>query len=118
MHTMARNWHRLLAGGVLSAFATSPLLAQEAAAEAPKIDPGHTAWMLVSCALVLLMTPGLALFYGGLVRSKNVLSTMMHSMFCMGLVTVQWVVVGYSISFGDNVGGDSATRGNTSCSEI
>lgn len=105
MQTMARNWHWLLAGGVLSAFAASPLLAQEAAAEAPKIDSGHTAWMLVSCALVLLMTPGLALFYGGLVRSKNVLSTMMHSMFCMGLVTVQWVVVGYSISFGEDMAG-------------
>ena len=69
------------------------------------IDSGNTAWMLVSCALVLLMTPGLALFYGGMVRSKNVLSTLMHSFFAMGLMTIQWVVVGYSLAFGEDIGG-------------
>ncbi len=72
------------------------------AASAPKIDPGHTAWMLTSTALVLLMTPGLALFYGGMVRTKNVLGTMAHSMFAMALITLQWVVFGYSIAFGDD----------------
>lgn len=72
-----------------------------AAAAAPKLDTGDTAWMLVSTALVLMMTiPGLALFYGGLVRSKNVLSTFMHSLFCAGIVSVLWVVIGYSIAFG------------------
>lgn len=63
------------------------------------IDTGDTAWILTSSALVLLMTPGLALFYGGMVRSKNALSTLMHSFFAMGLMTLQWVVIGYSLAF-------------------
>ncbi|RMF25006.1 MAG: ammonium transporter [Deltaproteobacteria bacterium] len=63
------------------------------------VSAGDTAWVLVSSALVLLMTPGLALFYGGMVRSKNLLATLMHSFFAMGLVTVQWVVIGYSLAF-------------------
>jgi ammonium transporter, Amt family len=63
---------------------------------------GDNAWMLVSAALVLMMTgPGLALFYGGLVRRKNVLSTMMHSFILMAVVTVLWAVIGYSMAFGD-----------------
>ncbi len=65
------------------------------------IDPASTAWILACCALVLFMTPGLALFYAGMVRSKNVLGTMMHSLFCMGLVSIQWVVIGYSLSFSE-----------------
>lgn len=69
------------------------------------IDRADTAWMLVSTALVLLMTPALALFYGGLVRRKNVLSTFMHCFFALGLVTVQWVLVGYSLAFGPTHGG-------------
>ncbi|MEQ1861135.1 MAG: ammonium transporter [Chthoniobacteraceae bacterium] len=74
--------------------------AQDAAA--PKIDTGDNAWMLASTALVLLMTgPGLALFYGGLVRTKNVLSTMMHSFFLMSLVSLLWFVFGYSMAFGE-----------------
>jgi ammonium transporter, Amt family len=88
----------------------APAPAPAAAAEAPKnVDPvlntGNTAWMLVSSALVLLMIPGLALFYGGMVRSKNVLSTMMHSFVAMGIVGVQWAVVGYSLAFGPDAGG-------------
>jgi Amt family ammonium transporter len=68
---------------------------------APHINTGDTAWMLVSTALVLLMTiPGLALFYGGLVRSKNVLSTLMHSLFSAVIVSILWVVIGYSVAFG------------------
>src|SRR5688572_13687186 len=70
-----------------------------------EIDTGDTAWMLISTALVLLMTPALALFYGGLVRSKNVLSTFMHSFFALGLVTLQWVVIGYSLAFAPSMGG-------------
>src|ERR1700693_5764370 len=63
---------------------------------------GDNAWMLTSAALVLLMTgPGLALFYGGLVRRKNVLSTMMHSFILMAVVSIVWAVVGYSIAFGE-----------------
>src|SRR6185295_16203612 len=65
-------------------------------------SPGDNAWLLTSSALVLMMTgPGLALFYGGLVRTKNVLSTFMHSMFLMCLVSILWLVFGYSIAFGD-----------------
>ncbi len=68
------------------------------------INSGDTAWMLVSTALVMLMTPGLALFYGGLVRSKNVLSTTMQSFLCLGIVSMIWVVYGYSLAFGPDVG--------------
>lgn len=67
------------------------------------VDSGATAWMLTSTALVLLMVPGLAMFYGGLVRAKNVLGTMMHTFVAMGIMTLLWVVVGYSMSFGSNV---------------
>jgi Amt family ammonium transporter len=63
------------------------------------LSAGDTAWVLISAALVMLMVPGLALFYGGLVRGKNALNTMMMSLVCLGIVTVQWVVVGYSLSF-------------------
>src|SRR6202045_4365696 len=63
---------------------------------------GDNAWMLVSAALVLMMTgPGLALFYGGLVRRKNVLGTMMHSFILMAVITVLWAIVGYSLAFGE-----------------
>ncbi len=68
-------------------------------------DTGDTAWLLVSTALVLLMTPALALFYGGLVRRKNVLSTIMHSMVAIPIVTVVWLVLGYSLAFGPTIGG-------------
>jgi len=73
------------------------------ASEGTPIDTGATSWMLTSTALVLLMVPGLAMFYGGLVRSKNVLGTIMHSFIAMGIISVLWVVVGYSMSFGSNV---------------
>jgi len=65
-----------------------------------KIDTGDTAWLIVSSALVLLMTPALALFYGGMVRRKNVLSTLMHSMAAIPVISVVWVLVGYSLAFG------------------
>ncbi|GAA1279950.1 ammonium transporter [Pseudonocardia aurantiaca] len=68
-------------------------------------NSGDTAWMLVSTALVLLMTPGLAFFYGGMVRSKSVLNMMMMSLSATGLVGVLWVLYGYSMSFGNDVGG-------------
>jgi ammonium transporter, Amt family len=69
------------------------------------IDTGDTAWVLASAALVMFMTPGLALFYGGLVRAKNVLGTIMQSFFALALVTVLWVVVGYTLAFGPDVAG-------------
>ena len=67
----------------------------------PEIDTGDTAWVLISSALVLFMTPGLALFYGGMVRSKNVLAMLMQNFFAMGIVTIFWVLFGYSLAFGD-----------------
>ena len=87
---------------VISIILLSPMLAW---AEEGAIDSGDTAWMLVSCAFVMLMIPGLALFYGGMVRSKNVLSSLMHSFFALGLMTLQWVIIGYSLAFGEDVGG-------------
>jgi len=66
----------------------------------PPISSGDTAWLLVSTCLVMLMTPGLALFYGGMVQGKNVLSTFMHSFIALGLVSVQWALVGYTLAFG------------------
>jgi len=69
------------------------------------LNQADTAWLMVSCALVMLMTPGLALFYGGMVGSKNVLSSFMHSFIALGIITLQWVVIGYSLSFGSDVGG-------------
>lgn len=75
-------------------------------ADAPKIDTGDTAWILVSSALVLMMTvPGLAFFYGGLVRKKNILSVLMQCVILMAIITLQWVLVGYSLSFGPDVKG-------------
>jgi Amt family ammonium transporter len=69
------------------------------------LNQADTAWLMVSCALVMLMTPGLALFYGGMVNSKNVLSSFMHSFIALGIITLQWVVIGYSLSFGADAGG-------------
>jgi Amt family ammonium transporter len=71
-----------------------------AAHAAESADPGDTAWMLISTALVLVMLPGLALFYAGMVRAKNVLSTSMHTFAAMAIIGVQWVVIGYSLAFG------------------
>jgi len=75
------------------------------AADKPVVDSGDTAFVLMSAALVLLMTPGLALFYGGMVRKKNVLSILMQCFAVMALVSVQWVILGYSLSFGNDVHG-------------
>jgi Amt family ammonium transporter len=98
-------WRRMLFGG----FAASALLAGlpgvAAAADGASIDSGDTAWMLIATALVMVMLPGLALFYGGLVRRKNVLSTIMHSFFGLALVSVVWVLIGFSLAFGTDVGG-------------
>ncbi|MFH2092835.1 MAG: ammonium transporter [Pseudomonadota bacterium] len=69
----------------------------------PIIDSGNTSWMLISTALVLLMMPGLAMFYGGLVRTKNVLGTMMHTFVAMAVIGVLWVIFGYSLTFGKSI---------------
>src|SRR5256885_16419101 len=75
---------------------TAPVLA-----DAAVISAGDTAWVLASTALVMVMTVGLAFFYGGVVRPKNALHTMMMSMVALGVISVQWVVVGFSIGFRD-----------------
>jgi Amt family ammonium transporter len=98
--TVTESTSAVASAPAATAEATAPAAA--APAPAPKIDKGDTAWMLTSTALVLFMTiPGLALFYGGMVRKKNVLGTMMHSLTATALVTVIWVVIGYSLAFGN-----------------
>jgi Amt family ammonium transporter len=69
------------------------------------IDSGDTAWMLVASAFVLLMTPGLSFFYGGMINKKNVISTMLQSFIALGVISVLWVVVGFSLAFGESIGG-------------
>ena len=92
-HRMASSFGALIA---------LPAMASPAFAAAAKIDSGDTAWMLTSSALVLLMTiPGLALFYGGMVRKKNVLATLAQSFGATCVITVLWMVIGYSIAFTD-----------------
>jgi ammonium transporter, Amt family len=96
---MEKKWKKSLFLLILLLFSFTGLYASDGKA----IDSGATAWMLTSTALVLLMVPGLAMFYGGLVRSKNVLGTIMHSFVAMGIISVLWVIVGYSMCFGKNV---------------
>jgi Amt family ammonium transporter len=93
----------LAASAMLLAAGALPVLAQDATPpEAPTLDAGNTAWMLTSTALVLMMTiPGLALFYGGMVRKKNVLATAMQSFAICCLMTVLWMIIGYSLAFKD-----------------
>jgi ammonium transporter, Amt family len=96
---------------IAAVFTAGLLFAEEMAvcpaesALAPAIDSGNTAWILMSTALVMMMTaPGLAMFYGGLVRRKNVLSTMIQSFFLLCLISIQWILWGYSLSFGPDIG--------------
>ncbi len=84
---------------------TAEAQADEGADAAAALDSGNTAWMLTSSALVMLMLPGLALFYAGMVRRKNVLSSMIHSFAALGVIGALWAAVGYSIAFGSTVGG-------------
>ena len=69
------------------------------------IDSGDTAWMIVASAFVLLMTPGLSFFYGGMVSKKNIISTMLQSFIALGVISILWVLVGFSLAFGDSIGG-------------
>jgi Amt family ammonium transporter len=98
---MKLKWKKILVILILFSTGITSLFASNGVV----IDTGATAWMLTSTALVLLMIPGLALFYGGLVRSKNVLGTIMHSFVAMGIISILWVTVGYAMSFGKNVFG-------------
>src|SRR5947207_9335079 len=90
---------------LIAALALAAVPGTAAAADGSAINSGDTAWMLVATALVMLMLPGLALFYGGLVRRKNVLSTIMHSFFGLAIVSVVWVFVGFSLAFAPDVTG-------------
>jgi Amt family ammonium transporter len=87
-----------------SMFIAGVAFAAEPATSTPKVDSGDTAWLLISAALVMLMTPGLALFYGGMVRTKNVLGTIMQSFVALGVITIQWAFYGYSLAFGPDMG--------------
>ncbi|MFT3980115.1 MAG: ammonium transporter [Ferruginibacter sp.] len=87
-----------LSGLIFSPSATPPATPYE-------INGADTAWMLTASALVLIMTPGLAFFYGGMVSKKNVISTMLQSYICMAVITIIWVVFGFSLAFGDSIGG-------------
>lgn len=101
MHSTIKRWVTRL--GLLGSALCLPLAAH-AQDPQPAIDTGVTAWMLISTALVLLMVPGLALFYGGLVRTKNVIGTMMHSFAAMAIIGVLWFSVGYAMTFGTTHG--------------
>ena len=97
---MANFFPKALAGLLLG---TSPSVAQ---AQEGVLDSGDTAWMMVSTAFVIMMTaPGLALFYGGLVRRANILSVLMQCLTCMGVLTLVWIVIGYTLAFGPDIGG-------------
>src|SRR3954451_11141965 len=100
---LPKKWSRLLLPFVATvAFAQDDKLAALESAVKSAQSSGDNAWMLVSAALVLMMTgPGLALFYGGLVRRKNVLGTMMQSFILMAVITVLWAMFGYSLAFGE-----------------
>jgi Amt family ammonium transporter len=105
-----RRNRRLLAGAAAGAAVLAPRIAHAQAEAAPAINPADTAWMLVAAALVLLMTPALAFFYGGLVRAKNALNTMMMSVISLGFVGVAWALIGYTLAFspGNNWIGDTS----------
>jgi Amt family ammonium transporter len=108
MERLPRSGARRLTGAlivVLLACTAAPLFAQDTVATSGRISAGDTAWVLLSAALVMLMTPGLAFFYGGLVRRKNMLSVLMQCFIVLCIVSIQWFLVGYSLAFGPDVKG-------------
>ncbi len=103
---MVRRWWMMPGAAVALLLAVAPAYAADPHPHMQRpADSGSTAWMLVASAFVMLMVPGLALFYGGMVRRKNVLATMMHSMVALSIVGVVWIAVGYSLAFGQSHGG-------------
>lgn len=100
------SWWLILALLVIIAFLGVIIPTEIGEQDYSNLVPGDTAWMLTATALVLLMTPGLAFFYGGMAQSRNIISTMLQSFVAMGIVSVLWVVVGFSIAFGESIGGE------------
>lgn len=100
-----QKWSRWGIQCLMTVLAWSLGMSNAFAADAPVVNNGDTAWVLISAALVFLMTPGLAFFYGGLVRRKNMLSVLMQCFTLMALITVQWVLIGYTLAFGPDTHG-------------
>jgi Amt family ammonium transporter len=98
------NWWIFLGFLVVVAFLGLLIPSVSGTVNDPNLNAGDSAWMLTATALVLIMTPGLAFFYGGMVQPKNIISTMLQSFIAMGLVSIVWVIVGFSIAFGDSIG--------------
>ena len=101
---MKKKWLIIIIGCLLLSFAGIYVSGITPSKTDPLIVPGDVAWMLTSTALVLLMTPGLAFFYGGMIQPKNIISTMLQSFIAMGVVSVIWIVFGFSLAFGDSLG--------------
>lgn len=101
------RWKHWLPFALLAFVSILGIIAPERPAVSPggPSNPGDVAWMLTATGLVLLMTPGLSFFYGGMVRQKNVISTMLQSFMAMGVISILWIVVGFSLAFGDSIGG-------------
>ena len=102
---MDRKWAIPLGILAVMAFASLTVTEQPATAAGAPINQGDTAWLLTATGLVLLMTPGLSFFYGGMVSTKNVISTMLQSFISLGVISLIWVVVGFSLAFGDSIHG-------------
>src|SRR3989344_5263157 len=95
----------LLLGSLIGLLSISFAGASAGEFDASVINSGDTAWMLVSSALVMLMVPAVGFFYAGMVRSKNVISVLKHSMVILSLVSLQWILIGYSLVFGPDING-------------
>ena len=99
------NFIALVAFVLMAVFGGSLATSNADWGEVIESNPGDVAWMVVASAFVLLMTPGLAFFYGGMVDRKNVISTMLQSFVALGVISILWVVFGFSLCFGDSIGG-------------
>ena len=100
-----KKWIILMAGMTVIAFAGLFATEPSFVCDFNKINGADVAWLITATIFVLMMTPGLSFFYGGMVGAKNVISTMLQSFIAMGLVSVLWVVFGFSLAFGDDIGG-------------
>jgi len=101
-----KTWWFILLALVVAAILGIIIPGSKSSPDDPALSAGDTAWMLTATAMVLLMTPGLAFFYGGMIQPKNVISTMLQSFIAMGIVSILWIFIGFSIAFGDSVGSE------------